>query len=77
MNSVHTDQRPKLLLAHFNQCLDVGYAAQCPVDTISLAFASPNALTAGNFSLPHDAVIRVYAEAGNVIGTHEHRVLKW
>jgi hypothetical protein len=25
------------------------------------------------FSRSHDAVIRVYDEAGNVIGTHEHR----
>jgi hypothetical protein len=38
MHSVSTDQRPNLSLAHFNQCLDVGYTAKWPVNTISLAF---------------------------------------
>jgi hypothetical protein len=36
------------------------------------SFAPPNALTAPNFSRSHDAVIRVYDAAGNVIETHEH-----
>jgi hypothetical protein len=29
--------------------------------------------TLNNFSLAHDAVIRVYDETGNVIETHEHK----
>jgi hypothetical protein len=28
------------------------------------------------FSRSHDAVIRVYDEAGNVIETHEHAIMK-
>jgi len=40
--------------------------------------ARPNAITnaigfAKFFSSSHDAVIRVYDEAGNVIETHEHK----
>ena len=43
----------------------------------SLWYAEPNAISnaifdAKFFSRSHDAVIRVYDEAGNVIETHEH-----
>jgi hypothetical protein len=34
--------------------------------------SQPHALEIGCFSRSHDAVIRVYDEAGNVIDTHEH-----
>jgi hypothetical protein len=42
-----------------------------------LWYGEPNAITnaigyAQHYSRSHDAVIRVYAEAGNVIETHEH-----
>jgi len=42
-----------------------------------LWYGEPNAITnaigfAKFFSSSHDAVIRVYDEAGNVIETHEH-----
>jgi hypothetical protein len=38
-----------------------------------LWYAEPNAITYAKFySRSHDAVIRVYDEAGNVIETHEH-----
>jgi hypothetical protein len=44
----------------------------------SLWYAGPNALSnaigfAKFYSRSHDAVIRVYDEAGNVIETHEHK----
>jgi hypothetical protein len=43
-----------------------------------LLYGEPNALSsaigyAKFFSRSHDAVIRVYDEAGNVIETHEHK----
>jgi hypothetical protein len=42
-----------------------------------LWYAGPNAITnaigyAEHYSRSHDAVMRVYDEAGNVIETHEH-----
>ena len=38
-----------------------------------LWYDGPNALSnAKSYSRSHDAVIRVYDEAGNVIETHEH-----
>jgi len=57
---------------------------KCGIDLISdalpfgrLWYAQPNAISnaidyAKFFSRSHDAVIRVYDEAGNVIDTHEH-----
>ena len=44
----------------------------------SLWYAGPNAVSnaigfAKFFSVPHDAVIRVYDAAGNMIETHEHK----
>ena len=60
-------------------------ADQHGVDLISdalhfgaLWYAGPNAITnaigfAKFYSRPHDAVIRVYDAAGNVIETHEHK----
>src|SRR5436305_1729740 len=60
-------------------------ADQAGVDLISdvlpyspLWYAGPNAISnaikcAKSFSRSHDAVIRVYDEAGNVIVTHEHK----
>jgi len=43
-----------------------------------LWYGEPNAVAnaigyAQHFSRSHDAVIRVYDEAGNVIETHEHK----
>jgi len=41
----------------------------------SVGFGTPNRMTlwiTRSFSWSHDAVIRVYDEAGNVIETHEH-----
>jgi hypothetical protein len=43
-----------------------------------LAYYGPNAISnaigyAKHFSRSHDAVIRVYDAAGNVIETHEHK----
>jgi hypothetical protein len=47
-----------------------------------LWYGEPNAASnaigyAKFFSRPHDAVIRVYDEAGKVIETHEHIDFKW
>jgi hypothetical protein len=40
-----------------------------------LSYGEPNAISYAKFySRSHDAVIRVYDEAGNVIETHEHAV---
>jgi len=46
-------------------------------DSIRLWYGEPNAISnaigyAEHFSRSHDAVIRVYDAAGNVIETHEH-----
>ena len=46
--------------------------------SVSLWYAGPNAVSnaigyAQHRSRSHDAVIRVYDEAGNVIETHEHK----
>jgi hypothetical protein len=43
-----------------------------------LWYGEPNAVGnaigyAQHYSRSHDAVIRVYDDAGNVIGTHEHK----
>jgi hypothetical protein len=42
----------------------------------SVAYGTPNRMTQSGtqkfYSRSHDAVIRVYDEAGNVIETHEH-----
>ena len=43
-----------------------------------LCYDGPNAISnaigyAKQFSRSHDAVIRVYVDAGNVIETHEHK----
>jgi hypothetical protein len=39
-----------------------------------LSYAETNAIKAAkSFSRSHDAVIRVYDDAGNVIETHEHK----
>jgi hypothetical protein len=45
--------------------------------SVGLSYGEPNAISnavgyAKFFSSSHDAVIRVYDEAGNVIETHEH-----
>jgi hypothetical protein len=44
---------------------------------VGCGYGEPNAVSnaigyADHFSRSHDAVIRVYDEAGNVIGPHEH-----
>jgi hypothetical protein len=39
-----------------------------------LWYSEPNAISYAKFrSRSHDAVIRVYDEAGNVVATHEHK----
>ena len=45
--------------------------------SVGLWYGGPNAISnvigyAEHYSRSHDAVIRVYDEAGNVIETHEH-----
>jgi hypothetical protein len=45
---------------------------------VRLRYVEPNAMAnavgyANFYSRSHDAVIRVYDEAGNVIATHEHK----
>jgi hypothetical protein len=73
MHSMRTDQLPNLLLAHFNQCLRRWlHREMARQRNLFGLFASPNALTASNFSRSHHAVIRVYDQAGNVIEIHEH-----
>jgi hypothetical protein len=51
---------------------------RCAAIRIGSGMASQNAVAnaigyAQHFSRSHDAVIRVYDEAGNVIETHEHK----
>jgi hypothetical protein len=66
----------------FRQCSHVGINAVSTVISDALPFgrlwyAGPNAISnavryARFFSRSHDAVIRVYDDAGNVIEAHEH-----
>jgi hypothetical protein len=51
---------------------------RCAANSVGCAIAGPDAVAnaidhAKHRSRSHDAVIRVYDEAGNVIETHEHK----
>jgi hypothetical protein len=51
----------------------IHFAKSDRLPTTRLWYAEPNAISNAKFhSRSHDAVIRVYDEAGNVIETHEH-----